>query len=238
MGGSTMTDVITTELSARVASMFQEVLRRTHLSSAQDLGPVLAEEARAIGADALVLYVVDYEQKCLVPVPGPDAAGRDVVSIQGTLPGRAFATSSIVELDGDGGQGRRLWLPLLDGTERLGVMEITFMGAEQPLSRATVTVCERYAHLGATLIATKSMYSDFFELARRRQPMTMASELLWELVPPLVLAGDDFVLAALLEPCYDIGGGAFDLAVNHGVLPPGGFHGMGHGVPPGRGAAL
>jgi len=230
MGGSTMTDVITTELSARVASMFQEVLRRTHLSSAQDLGPVLAEEARAIGADALVLYVVDYEQKCLVPVPGPDAAGRDVVSIQGTLPGRAFATSSIVEVDGDGGQGRRLWLPLLDGTERLGAMEITFMGREQPLSKATVTVCERYAHLGATLIATKSMYSDFFELARRRQPMTMASELLWELVPPLVLAGDDFVLAALLEPCYDNGGDAFDYAINDGVLHLAVFDGMGHGL--------
>ena len=81
-----------------------------------------------------------------------------------------------------------------------------------------LTVCERYAHLGATLIATKSMYSDFFELARRRQPMTMASELLWELVPPLVLAADDFVLAALLEPCYDMGGDAFDYALNDGVL--------------------
>ena len=36
---------------------------------------VLAEEARAIGADALVLYVVDYEQKWLVPVRGPACRG-------------------------------------------------------------------------------------------------------------------------------------------------------------------
>ena len=115
-----MTDLIATELTARAATMFQEVLRRTHLSSAQDLGVVLAEEASAIDAGALVLYVVDYEQKWLVPVRGPHAAGREVLSIQGTMAGRAFATSSIVEVEAEGGHGRRLWLPLLDGTERLG----------------------------------------------------------------------------------------------------------------------
>jgi serine/threonine protein phosphatase PrpC len=225
-----MTDLIAVELTARAGRMFEEVLRRSHLSSAQDLGGVLAEEVRAIGADGLVLYVVDYEQKGLVPVRGPHAAGREVLSIQGTMAGRAFATSSIVEVEVDGGHGRRLWLPLLDGTERLGAMEITFLGAEQPLSEAIVTVCERYAHLGAILIATKSMYSDFFELARRQRPMTMASELLWELVPPLVLASDDFVLAAMLEPCYDIGGDAFDYAINDGVLHLAVFDGMGHGL--------
>jgi serine phosphatase RsbU (regulator of sigma subunit) len=225
-----MTDVIATELAARAATMFQQALRRSHLSSAQDLGVVLAEEARAMGADALVIYVVDYEQNWLVPVRGPHAAGRETLSVQGTMAGRAFATSSIVEAEADGGHGRRLWLPLLDGTERLGAMEITFLGGEQPLPEATVIVCERYAHLGAILIASKSMYSDFFKLARRRQPMTMASELLWDLVPPLVLAADDFVLAAMLEPCYDIGGDAFDYALNDGVLHLAVFDGMGHGL--------
>ena len=44
--------------------------------------------------------------------------------------------------------------------------------------------------------------------------MTLASELVWELVPPLVLASEDFVLSALLEPCYDIGGDAFDYALD------------------------
>jgi hypothetical protein len=35
---------------------------------------------------------------------------------------------------------------------------------------------------------------------RRRRAMTTAGELLWDLVPPQVLATDAFVLAALLEP--------------------------------------
>jgi hypothetical protein len=218
------------ELDVRAATMFQEVLRRTHLSAAQDLGTVLMEEARAIGIEALVLYVVDYEQKRLVPIRGPHVAEREVLSIQGTVAGRAFASTSIVEVEGDDGRGRRLWLPLLDGTDRLGVMEVTFPEGDQPLPATTTAVCERYAHLGATLIATKSMYSDFFEFARRQQPMTMASELLWELVPPLVLAADDFVLAAMLEPCYDMGGDAFDYAINDGVLHFAVFDGMGHGL--------
>jgi len=48
--------------------------------------------------------------------------------------------------------GERLWLPLLDGTERLGVIDMAF--DEGPVPERTVTVCERYAHLTAMLIAT------------------------------------------------------------------------------------
>ena len=60
--------------------------------------------------------------------------------------------------------------------------------------------------------------------------MTLASELVWELVPPLVLASEDFVLSALLEPCYDIGGDAFDYALDGGVLHFAVFDAMGHGL--------
>ena len=74
------------------------------------------------------------------------------------------------------------------------------------------------------------MYSDIFEGVRARRDITVASELLWELVPPLVLATDDFVLAALLEPCYDNGGDAFDYAINGDVLHLGVFDAMGHGL--------
>src|SRR4051812_20322951 len=132
-----MTD-LTTDLTARAATMFQEVLRRAHLSSAHDLGAVLAEEARAIGADALVLYVVDYEQKWLVPLPGPHAVAREALAVRGTVAGRAFATTSIIEVEMDAKPGRRLWLPLLDGTERLGALEITFLGPERSLPESVL----------------------------------------------------------------------------------------------------
>jgi hypothetical protein len=190
--------------------MLLEVLRRTHLSAAPDLTALLAEEACRLGVQPLVVYLLDQEQRSLVPVPGPGAADRETLPVQGTLAGRAFAANVIVDVGGERGSGRRLWLPLLDGTERLGVVEMTFAERNEPLPEPLKAVCERFAHLIATLISNKDLYSDFFKALRRRHPMTVASELVWELVPPQVLATDTFVLAALLEPCYDIGGDAYD----------------------------
>jgi hypothetical protein len=218
------------ELDARAGRMFQELLRRTHLSAADDLAGILAEEARRLGVASLVLYLVDYEMRVLVPVRAPDSLDRQPLPVLGTMAGRAFATTSILQLDADDGRGRRVWLPLLDGTERLGVIDAWFPDHDGPLPAPLLAVVERYAHLAALLVAGKSMYSDVFERVRRRQDMTVASELLWEMVPPLVLATDDFVLAALLEPCYDNGGDAFDYAINDGVLHIAVFDAMGHGL--------
>ena len=88
-----------TDLDARVGVMFQEVLRRTHLSAPEDLGRVVAEEARRIGVDSLVVYMVDYEQRTLVPVPAPDAGASEPLSIQGTVGGRAFASTAILDVE-------------------------------------------------------------------------------------------------------------------------------------------
>jgi hypothetical protein len=217
------------EIQLNASEMLQEVLRRAHLVPAPELAPMVAEEARRIGVDPLVLYLLDREHKRLVPVPGHGDGERQPIPIQGTVAGRAFITNSIIDLEEDG--GRRLWLPLLDGTERLGVAEMTFPGRREPVTETLTAVCERYTHLIATLISNKHLFSDFFELLRRRQPMTMAGELLWDLLPPQVLATDAFVLAALLEPCYDMGGDAYDYAINDdGVLHFAVFDGMGHGL--------
>ncbi len=220
----------TTDFDARVGVMFQEVLRRAHLSAPEDLGRVMAEEARRIGVDSLVVYVVDYEQRALVPVPAPDLKDGAPLSIQGTVAGRSFATTQILDVENDAGTGRRLWIPLLDGTERIGVLRLTVGGSDR-VPESLVAACERYAHFIALMVVSKSAYTDFFERLRRTAPMTLASELVWELVPPLVLASDDFVLSALLEPCYDIGGDAFDYALDAGVLRVAVFDAMGHGLP-------
>lgn len=218
------------EIERLAGELLQELLRRAHLLSAPELAGVVAEEAQRIGVEPLVLYLLDREQKLLVPVPGHGAGEREPIPVQGTVAGHAFSSNSILELEADG--GRRLWLPLLDGTERLGVAEMTFAGRQEPLGEPLMALGERYSHLIATLISNKDLYSDYFELLRRRQPMTMAGELLWDLLPPQVLATDSFVLAALLEPCYDMGGDAYDYAMNdQGALHLAIFDGMGHGLP-------
>jgi Stage II sporulation protein E (SpoIIE) len=217
------------EFETGALAMLERLLRRTHLSGAADLATIVAEEARAVGADGLVLYLVDYEQTTLVPVPAPDAEGREPLSVLGTLAGRAYTSTSIVGGEGEGGLGRRLWFPLLDGTDRVGAMEVAFPGAAPPPD-ALVTVCERYAHLVAMLVVSKGAYSDFFELVRRREQMTGAAELLASITPPRVLGTRDFVLGALLEPAYDMGGDAFDYAYNGDTLHFAVFDAMGHGL--------
>jgi Stage II sporulation protein E (SpoIIE) len=213
---------------ASVAEMLNELLRRTYLSAPSDLAAVIAEQARRIGARDVALYLIDYEHRTLVPVGGPQRADLAPLSVSGTIAGRAFSTTSI--LRSSAAEGRQhLWVPLLDGTERLGVIVMAF--DEGAITERMVVVCERYAHLTSMLIATKAAYGDTFEATRRRQPMTIASELLWQLTPPLVFATDRLVLAAMLEPCYDNGGDALDYAVNHGVLHVGVFDAMGHGLP-------
>jgi hypothetical protein len=213
---------------ASVAETLNELLRRTHLGAPSDLAAVIAEQARPFGAHDVVLYLIDYEQRTLVPCPGSQRGDLVPLSVAGTIAGRAFSTTSILRSSSEDGRGQRLWLPLLDGTERLGVVSMSF--EEAAVSERTVMACERYAHLIAMLMVTKSPYGDVFDVTRRRRPMTIASELLWQLAPPLVFATDRLVVAGMLEPCYDNGGDALDYAVNDGVLHVGVFDAMGHGL--------
>ncbi|HWT95181.1 MAG TPA: PP2C family protein-serine/threonine phosphatase [Solirubrobacteraceae bacterium] len=221
------TGVVSGALAAESGTMLMEVLRRTHLSPPHELPEILAAEARRIGVSALVLYLVDLEQQLLTPVPAPDAAGREPLAVQGTIAGRTYTSSQILETELS--EGRRLWVPLMDGTERLGVVEMV-LADPGPVAPETIVVCERYAHFAAMLLVTKDGYSDVFKRLRRRAPLTTATELLRELVPPTVIATDDFVLGAMLEPAYDLGGDAYDYALDGDVLHAGIFDGVGHGL--------
>jgi hypothetical protein len=212
-----------------VAELLSELLRRTHLSAPTDLPALVAEQGRTIGTQAVELYMIDYDQQWLLPLPASATDQRDAIAVTGTVAGKAYSSTTILESqDGEPGT-RRLWLPLLDGTERLGVMAMTFP-EESEIAPEMVALCERYAHLVATLMATKGAYTDAFELARRQRPKTIAAELVWELAPPLVFATDDLVVAGMLEPAYDNGGDALDYALNGDVLHLAVLDAMGHGL--------
>ena len=216
-----------TSLETAATEAFVELLADTHLSRPDDLADLSLQRARPLGVEELVIYLVDYEQTALVPVPRLRApVERSVLRIDGTLGGRAFSDTE--PYDTDAGSGlRRLWMPLIDGTERLGVLE---MLVPAPLDRELLTYCERYAHLVAQLVVGKGLYGDAFERVRRRQPMTVAAELQWRLLPPLVFATRGLVVAAALEPCYDVGGDTFDYAVNGSTAHLAVFDAMGHGL--------
>jgi hypothetical protein len=213
---------------AVAAQLLSGLLHRTHLSAPRDLPTLVDEEARTIGAQRAEIYLIDYEQSALVPLPSAPDDARAPFAVTGTVAGKTYSATTILESADHADGLRRVWLPLLDGTERLGVMAMAF--APDAVTPETIRICERYAHLIATLIVSKSAYGDVFELTRRRRPKTIASELIWELTPPLVFATDDLVVAGMLEPPYDNGGDALDYSLDGDVLHLAVFDAMGHGL--------
>ena len=73
-------------------------------------------------------------------------------------------------------------------------------------------------HCGRELLVTKSQYTDELLPDPRRQPMSLAAEMQWQLLPPLTFAPRRVVIAGLLEPAYEVAGEP-DYALN-GRTPP------------------
>jgi serine phosphatase RsbU (regulator of sigma subunit) len=220
-----------TDLDAASARLFTEFLRRTHLSHPDDLANVAAEVAeQALGASEVVMYLANYEQTMLVPVPARIAPERLELRIDGTVAGHAFTTSTIHDSVTEVPGRRRLWVPVLDGTDRMGVLELCLDATDGKIASELVMVVERYAHAVAQAALSKRQYGDVFDLVQRSQPMTIGAELLHSVLPPSVFATDGLVISTMLEPAYANGGDAFDYAVNGPLAHLAVFDGMGHGL--------
>ena len=219
------------DLDSSTARLFEGFLRRTHLSRPSELADVVAEEAEAaLGASDVVLSLANHEQTALVPLPSRGSTSRADQQIEGTFAGRAFATMELVTAPAADPGRRRVWMPVLDGTERMGTLELTVYAGGDALAPQLVIVLERYAHAVAQAMLSKGLYGDVFERARRSQAMTVGAELLWSVLPPLTYATEGLVISAMLEPAYDNGGDAFDYAVNDTDAHLAVFDAMGHGL--------
>ncbi|MCA1844356.1 MAG: SpoIIE family protein phosphatase, partial [Actinobacteria bacterium] len=186
---------------------------------------LVAEYARRLGASDAAIFLIDYEQRVLNPLPRPDGPDRQPAAVEGTLAGRAFITLSIHWST----ESEVLWVPLVEGNERLGVMGFEMPGPDEPSEDFTANAVLLTAQ-AAELVATKADYGDFFEVHRRLQPMSIASELAWQLLPPLTFGCPEAVISGLLGPPYDLGGDTFDYGVDHETARVAVFDAMGHGL--------
>jgi hypothetical protein len=219
------------ELPDEFALAFERVLADTHLTRPSDVGTALVRNLERVGAEDVVFYVPDYAQEVLVPIPAEKSPTRAIQSIEGTMVGRAYTTTSILQSPIPEGGGRmRVWVPLLDGTDRVGAMELTLPTDGGAVAVGLLATAERYAHFASQLIVLKSAYGDAVPRLRRRRPMTVAAELMWRLLPPLTFATEDVVISGLAEPAYELGGDAFDYAVNGATAHVALLDGMGHGL--------
>jgi hypothetical protein len=190
-----------------------------------DLHHVLTAALSPLEGHDPVVYLVDFAHRVLMPLPvavsGPIPAEEDVAT---TLAGRAFTTGQPMTAARDGEV--RVWVPIVEGTERTGVLAVTVPAVDREIL-ADLDLLGVFAGLAVSCIAT---VSDVPHLRRRGRTMSLAATMQWELMPPLAASTDRVAIAGVLEPAYDIAGDGFDYAINGGELDFALLDGMGHGI--------
>jgi Stage II sporulation protein E (SpoIIE) len=222
----------------RPEQAIDDLLRGAHLAGGHDLPDLVGQHAEALGCHDALTYLTDLQQRVLVPFlpPRPNHEEQPaVLGVDSTVAGRAFQLLQIQTQDLGAGQspGRtRVWLPLVDGTERIGVLGVTIDDASMlEADDGLLTVrLQRLSSLMGELVMTKTQYGDTIVRMRRTARMGLAAEIQWSLLPPLTFANEAITVAGGLEPAYEVAGDSLDYAVDADVARFAVFDGMGHGL--------
>ncbi|MBO3093345.1 PP2C family protein-serine/threonine phosphatase [Cellulomonas dongxiuzhuiae] len=200
------------EPSTGLPAALVAMLRGTHLAPPEALPAVLSAAGGHLGV-GVVAYLADDATEMLVPVPGDGGASRPPLRIDGTLPGRAFRRLQIETTVSDDGQAR-LWVPVIDGVERLGVLDVMTREPAELTDPQLHRQCWWWAHQLGHLVSSTTAYGDFLESLRVSRPRSAQAELVWRLLPPLTAGTDRVLVAGRIEPTHDIGGDVFDYALS------------------------
>jgi hypothetical protein len=203
------------------------LLDGAYLAAPEEI-PVLIEDAAESMGVLVVTYLVDYDQRMLVPLPSPAAEDRPPLAVDATLAGRAYQLVQTLPSDHD--DRFTLWVPVLDGVERVGVLDVKVPNAQDLDDPGLRAQCRWLAALVGHLLASANQYGDVLEGKRRRLDRTPAAELLWALLPPLATGVKGFTLAGQIEPSHTVGGDAFDYAQSAKTVSLAIFDAMGHAL--------
>jgi hypothetical protein len=226
------------------------LLHAAHLAAPHELPGLVSEHAAQLGARDAVILLADLQQNTLVPFAGPGGPtdGSAPLQVDSTIAGRCYQLVQVITQDVE--DALKVWLPLVDGTQRLGVLAVTVAGLGHggtdcglagdgpvgdrpdvvgPDDRLLVRL-RRFAALAAALLVNKSAYGDSVLRVRRRGDMDLAAEIQWGLLPPQTFACSQLVIAAALEPAYEVAGDSVDYAVDVDHAWFAVFDGMGHGL--------
>jgi hypothetical protein len=202
------------QMRSRPLAALVELLEGTELIPPDRLAAVAEAAGRTLGV-TITIYLVDYDQCQLHPIPAGGGIGhaRQPLDVDGTLAGRAFRQLEILPAHTTGRP--RLWVPLLDSAERIGVLEVE-VAAESNLDDddGLRSRCRWMSMLLGHLVTLLTQYGDGLERQRIRTPRTVNGELIWSLLPPLTAGVDDFIVSGVVEPRQNVIGDAFDYALS------------------------
>jgi hypothetical protein len=203
-----------------------DLLERAKLAQPDQLVGEINAATRPLGVE-ITIYLIDHEQEQLWPLPERGKPTPPPLAVEGTAAGRAFTmieTQSAVDT-----VMYRLWVPMIDGSERLGVADVmVHRRPDDP--EAFQRSCETLMGLIGHLVTVKFPYGDRLHTVRRTRPMSAGSELVLQMLPPLTFSCHRLVVSAVLEPCYDIGGDAYDYAVDDQIARVMVLDAMGRGL--------
>ncbi|WP_405140965.1 PP2C family protein-serine/threonine phosphatase [Sphaerisporangium sp. NBC_01403] len=225
------------EISAGGAAMLAELIEASHLTALEELPELIADSAAKAGLHDVLVYLADLQQETLrLLTRRAECAGEETASlrIDGTLAGKAFQHVQVVAKTGAGDHPDWWWVPLLNGTERLGVIRVS----AREIGEHTQDDMRHLASTVALLVVSKRAHSDTYSRLVRTRPMNVTAEMQWNLMPPLTFATHKVVIAAALEPAYEISGDAFDYGVAGDTLHLAVFDAMGHDASAGLTASL
>ena len=140
---------------------------------------VLEVAAGALGGTDMVVYLVDFEQEVLKPLPDRSSHVElpHTEDVGTTIAGRAFLHGEATTASRR--DGTRVWVPIIEGSDATGVLGMTL----GEVDGATLEVCEDLGVLAGLLINAQARATDFYNLHRRRESMSLAATMQWDLLP-------------------------------------------------------
>ncbi|MEW2290330.1 PP2C family protein-serine/threonine phosphatase [Streptomyces sp. NPDC047841] len=177
-------------------------------------------------ARSVELYLADYGLTVLQPVSAA-SHGAEPVSVHGSAAGRAFgAQEPFVEVVHEG--PARVHLPVTVRGDRLGVLSVTLPDGEAEPGRLD-ELAEIAEVLGHEIVVAERD-TDVYLRARRKDRLTLAAEMQWQLLPGRACSRPEYELGAQLEPAYAIHGDNFDWSATADRLMLYVTNGMGEGI--------
>ncbi|MFP8906133.1 PP2C family protein-serine/threonine phosphatase [Streptomyces atacamensis] len=223
--------------------MLTGLLEASGLTPLESVPEAVAAHAAAAGFDGVLIYLADV-QRCVLRLlagTGSNAAPREEAGdvaelrIEGTVPGRAYQYGQLLPAaEKHRDDGYLWWVPLVNGTERIGLLRIRTSRGDDHARRDM----QHLSTLVALIIVSKRGHSDSHARLVRTEAMNVAAEMQWHLMPPRTYADSRVVIAASMEPAYQISGDAYDYATAGDVVHLSIFDAMGHDTAAGLTANL
>ncbi|MGW4560938.1 PP2C family protein-serine/threonine phosphatase [Streptomyces sp. NPDC004561] len=190
------------------------------------LDAVRAVLAERYDAEAVELFMADYGLTVLQPVSVLPHT-LEPVPAHGSPEGRAFGSQEPYwEEERDG--RARVHLPVSVRGDRLGVLSLTLPGSDA--ARACLPELAEIAEVLGREVYVAERDTDLYLQARRKDRLTLAAEMQWQLLPGRSCSRSEYDLGAQLEPAYAIFGDNFDWSATADHLMLYVTNGMGEGI--------